>query len=452
LLLTVVALAIAAPLLAHTALRVSSPAKDEVLTASPTQLVLTFNERIEVTLARLRLLTSDSTEIPVGPLRSGDSAQVIVAPINTRLANGTYAVAWQVMGVDGHPVRGRYSFVVSAPPAPADTAAALPVTPGQEGREPTPVPEETAEGASVNAPAYVAVRWLTFAALIVAIGAVGFRYLVLGSFMKSAPPAARAMLEPAAARAALIGRGSLIFLVLAAGVRLLLQVSAVAMPGANGAVVQNLMFGTTWGWGWIVQVVAAAAGAVAFHFAMRSPHSGWPIAATFAVILAFTPALSGHAAAVERLTGVAILTDGVHVIAVAGWLGTLLLMIGVGFSEALRADSASAPAAIARMVNAFSPAALAFAGVAAATGIASAVFQLGSLQALWATTYGRTLLIKLGAVALVVGAGAFNWRRMKPRLTTGLDAERLRTSAKLELAAAALVLLVTAVLVAVPTP
>ncbi|MGH7552248.1 MAG: copper resistance D family protein, partial [Longimicrobiales bacterium] len=217
-------------------------------------------------------------------------------------------------------------------------------------------------------------------------------------------------------------------------------------------VVQNLMAGTTWGWGWMLQVAAAAAGAIAFHIAMRSPGTGWPMAAAFAVILAFTPALSGHAAAVERLTAVAILTDGVHVLAVAGWLGTLLLMIGVGFSEALRADPATSPVAVAGMVNAFSPAALAFAAVAAATGIASAVFQLGSLQALWATSYGRTLLIKLGLVAFVVAAGAFNWRRMKPRLTTGLDAERLRTSAKLELAAAALVLLVTAVLVALPTP
>jgi copper transport protein len=452
LLLALVALAIAAPLLAHTALRVSSPAKDEVLTASPTQLTLTFTERIEVALARIRLLTADSAEVPLGALRSGDSAQVVIASIDTSLASGTYTVAWQVMGTDGHPVRGRYSFVVSAPATPADTATVVPVPPGQEGRELTAPHEETGEAASVNTPAYVAVRWLTYAALIVAIGAVVFRYVVLGSVSKAGPAAERALVESAAARAALIGRGSLIFLVLAAGARLLLQLSAVAMTGDNGVVVQSLMVGTTWGWGWMLQVAAAAAGAIAFHIAMRSPGTGWPLAAAFAAILAFTPALSGHAAAVGRLTAVAIVTDGVHVFAVAGWLGTLLLMIGVGFSEAARSDTARSPATIARMVNAFSPAALAFAAVAAATGIASAVFELETLRALWTTGYGRTLLIKLGMVSLVVAAGAFNWRRMKPRLTTGMDAERLRTSAKLELAAAAVVLLVTAVLVAVPTP
>jgi copper transport protein len=104
------------------------------------------------------------------------------------------------------------------------------------------------------------------------------------------------------------------------------------------------------------------------------------------------------------------------------------------------------------MVNAFSPAALVFAGTAAATGVISAAFQLGALSALWTSAYGRTLLLKLAVVGLVIAAGAYNWRRLRPALADSAPVERLRTSGGAELIGAAVVLLITAILVAVPTP
>src|SRR5690348_10961812 len=106
------------------------------------------------------------------------------------------------------------------------------------------------------------------------------------------------------------------------------------------------------------------------------------------------------------------------------------------------------------MVNAFSPLALASAGVLVFSGVVAARVHVGSWAAFTSTTYGRTLLIKLAVVALLVLVGAFNWRRVRPALATS-DArapERFRRSATLEVVLAALVLAVTAVLVALPTP
>jgi len=80
--------------------------------------------------------------------------------------------------------------------------------------------------------------------------------------------------------------------------------------------------------------------------------------------------------------------------------------------------------------------------------------NVASWSAFTTTSYGRTLLIKLAVVLLLVIVGAFNWRRVRPTLATGGTAAsaRLRHSATLELALGVLVLAVTAVLVALPTP
>jgi putative copper export protein len=279
---------------------------------------------------------------------------------------------------------------------------------------------------------------------------VGFRIL-LGS-LRGISAAADALVAPASERAAAIGRGALVFLLLASGARLLTQFAAIGVSLGDFAFAREILFRTVWGWGWLLQVIGAIVGFAAFHTARRSPEFGWRLAAVAAVLLAVTPALSGHAAGVPRLAGLAVLADSAHVLAIAGWLGTLILLVGVGLPEAFRADAANGASAVAAMVRAFSPAALTLAGIAAATGLLAAVFQLNALQDLWTTPYGRMLLVKLGFVAVVVAAGAWNWRRIKPRLASADDAAMLRKSATVELAGAAIVLLVTAILVALPTP
>lgn len=456
------------PPVRHTTLEASSPARDTVLDVSPSELRLTFNERVDAQLATVRLLDAGGAAQPLGGLVRGDSAQEIVAAISAPLAPGRYTVEWRVIGADGHPVSGDYAFTVEAPPPgvgadTGDIGAIVPAPTPIDSGAPAPdqvrgTPAQPAEGMSVGSPAYVAVRWLTYAALLVAIGAVGFRWIVLGALGRSSV-AADALVAPAAARAATIGRGALVFLLLAAGARLLTQLSVIApvgsgAPGGDGAggLARALVFGTAWGWGWLIQVAAAAAGVLAFSAAQRSPKRGWLLAGVIAIVLAITPALSGHAVAVNRLPALAVVADWTHMLAVSAWLGTLVFVIGVGVPEAIRGDATTAGRAIGDMVRVFSPAALVFAGLAVGTGVVSAVFQLGAVSDLWTSEYGNTLLIKIGVVLLVAAAGAYNWRRVKPRLSEPADASRLRTSGAIELAAAAIVLLITAILVATPTP
>jgi putative copper export protein len=104
------------------------------------------------------------------------------------------------------------------------------------------------------------------------------------------------------------------------------------------------------------------------------------------------------------------------------------------------------------MVYAFSPLALASAGVLATFGAITAWRNLGVLSSLWSTPYGFALIAKLCVVAVVVALGAWNWRRQRPRLGSEDAAHALRRSARVELATATVVLAITAILVSLPEP
>jgi putative copper export protein len=179
---------------------------------------------------------------------------------------------------------------------------------------------------------------------------------------------------------------------------------------------------------------------------------GWALAALGVVVLAFTPALGGHAVATPDRTWLAVLSDGLHVLGAGGWLGSLLAVVAIGIPVAMHLGREGRGRAVAALVNAFSPTALFFAAIVTATGVLSASFHLGSFADLWQSDYGRTLLLKIGLLSLLFATGAYNWLRVRPALGSEDGARRLRRSASLELGVGVVVLLVTAVLVATPPP
>ena len=184
----------------------------------------------------------------------------------------------------------------------------------------------------------------------------------------------------------------------------------------------------------------------------RRPQIGWWIAGLGALALAFTPGMSGHAASTSRLAPLPVVMDAVHVLGAGGWLGSLLVVLIVGIPLALRLAPGDRGPAVAALVNAFSPAALWFAGAVVATGVFAAWLHLPEIPALWESAYGRMLLLKLGILSVLFGTGAYNWLRVKPALGDEAAAGRLRRSAIVELVVGAMVLLVTAVLVATSPP
>jgi putative copper export protein len=104
------------------------------------------------------------------------------------------------------------------------------------------------------------------------------------------------------------------------------------------------------------------------------------------------------------------------------------------------------------MVNGFSPLALSMGVVVVLFGVITAWRHLHHINALWTTPYGITLIIKLVFVAMVFALGAWNWRRQRPTLGSEAAAASIRRSASAELTVATIVLVITAVIVSLPSP
>lgn len=446
LLALVALLAFPAILWAHARLLSSNPAGGAVLTASPATVRLVFSERPELALASIRLAGAGDT-ISLSPLgRDPSDPAIVVAPVDRVLAPGTYVIVWRVAARDGHPIRGTIQFTV------AGETAALPDTPAT----PAPVPDAAETGAETaglsvavgGAIGFIIVRWLAFISLFFMIGAVVFKKFVLDRIATGdADPFARI----ASTNAATIGFAFSGVLALTAMLKLARE--SADMPDAP---IGALLFGSLWGMSLFMQMIIALVAVAAFKLAHSdntlTRRTAWNAAFAAAIAAGITPAFGGHGVAGDTAY-LAVPADIVHVIGGSAWLGTLAVIVLVAIPAALKAPDDVRPGArVAVLINKFSPLALTCGASVVATGLGASVIRLPRIDTLWTTPYGVVLLLKLVFVVFLFGAGAWNWRRMKPRLTGDNTIGPLRSSASLELVLTGVVLGLTAILVATQLP
>lgn len=295
----------------------------------------------------------------------------------------------------------------------------------------------------------IVVRWGLFAAMLVTTGSAAFHFLVLRRLAQGGDESATFGRVLDARSARLGAAGAVVALALAA-CRLPIQLAQLfddTLPLLPQ--IQVLALHTTWGAVWLAQLATALVAAIAFAAARGAGGRAWFVAALASLVLAITPALSGHAIGSERLAGVAVAADALHVIAAGVWIGSMMTLAS-GLSLAIRHDAGSPEAA--NLVSAFSRTALIAAPLVVLSGLFGAWLHLGSWAALWQSRYGLVLDAKMVAVAFLAGIGAWNWRRGGPALRESGVVAPLRRSVRLELLVAVLVLLATAVLVSSPPP
>jgi methionine-rich copper-binding protein CopC len=98
---------------AHPRPQAESPAPDAVLSASPAEIRIAFNEGLVAAFSAIELKTAAGRPVPLGPATvDPKTKRQLAAPVTTRLAPGTYTVSWRAVGDDTHHVSGRYSFHV----------------------------------------------------------------------------------------------------------------------------------------------------------------------------------------------------------------------------------------------------------------------------------------------------------------------------------------------------
>lgn len=172
---------------------------------------------------------------------------------------------------------------------------------------------------------------------------------------------------------------------------------------------------------------------------------GRVIAAVGAVLLALSFSFVGHAQGDPSWILSFLLT--LHLLAAAYWIGALVPL--------RRAASGDLPAeTAAELLHRFGVLATGVVGLLVVVGATFAWFLVGQFTALLTSTYGNMLLAKLGIVAGLMLLAAANKWRFVPALKSGdrRAAGHLRISIATEIAAVAIILLVTATMTSTATP
>ena len=196
----------------------------------------------------------------------------------------------------------------------------------------------------------------------------------------------------------------------------------------------------------LVQLAFAGLAVLAFAGAFAQIPGSWIVASMAGIGFVFR-----NAASKNKWTAP---VNPLHEAGGAIWLGTLLLivLVAIPLMRQRQPPVTSERSLLARLVNRFSAVALSGAALMGVTGVITSWTHLKSWAALWTTSYGLTLCVKLLVVLAVVALGAWNWRRIGPTLEPESDSRKLRRLSTAELIFGAIVLLITAVLVLLPSP
>lgn len=396
---------------AHALLESADPAPNSLNAAAPATVTLTFTETPDAKLSSIKVLDSSG-----GPMTSGPVAAVTGASDKLQIAvrtlpDGVYTVAWRtVSALDGHTAAGSYAFSVGT----------IAVAPAASSSATVSGAADSGSGAS---PGVVIGRWLLYLGLLGLLGA---------AFLGSA-------LMPGEVRVSL--RLAAVELVVAIGGTILLVFSQISDAGASLMDIP----GTSLGRDAILRVtpLALASGLLwAASWAPQRVRRALLAATGVLVALALlVEAILSHAAS-QSPAAVEITVQWLHVAAVGLWLGGLVALL-----MQVRGPAAPAKRDLARRFAMLAGFGLA---IVALTGIIRAVVDIGSVDALVSSYFGRLVLLKVGLLVPIAALGALNHFRNVPQAEA--DLRPLRRSGSAELTLGAVVLLVASVLVNVAPP
>ncbi|MEM1093041.1 MAG: copper resistance CopC family protein [Bacteroidota bacterium] len=99
--------------LLHLRLTKSTPAKDAVLTASPAELRVWFNQNARMAESKLAL-TRDGEAVVLPAVEATDDPKSfrVALPDSLNLGAGAYEMTWTTAGNDGHVLKGTIPYTV----------------------------------------------------------------------------------------------------------------------------------------------------------------------------------------------------------------------------------------------------------------------------------------------------------------------------------------------------
>ena len=392
------ALALPAAAWAHAVLQATVPRANVILNRPPPVVRLTYSEAVEPRFAAVSVTNAAGESQTAGaPRRSASNPKTIVVPLE-RLSEGWYLVYWRVISVDGHPVRSAFIFAVGPNPGP----------------QPQFVIPSISETAAT--PRLIVARSIVFVALMVAIGLFILRIAIARPVVRRVPESKLRPLSIAYAISSLVA-------LIAIPVYVLMATAQFALRSTFdlGALVPELR-ASAFGRGMLdlelVFALFVVAGALALWID-RPEREQRSIAELLSVTGAFAaagaslvvPGLVGHAAHTSP-RGALLLFDWLHLASGSIWVGGLigLLVLWRSFPVARRI------AGLLVCVPRFSNTAFVSVLVLIGSGIGATLIHLPTFASLWQTSYGQTLLVKIGLLCTAMLLAAVNLLRTRPRL------------------------------------
>ncbi|MFE3992002.1 copper resistance protein CopC [Streptomyces goshikiensis] len=374
---------------AHAGLSGSDPADGAVLKAAPQYVTLTFTESVSFSDDSLRVLSPQNERVNPRPARHVDGKDNTArVELSGKLPQGTYTVAWRVVSADGHPISGAFVFSNGKP---SQTAAVVA----------TGSPDDTAVGRL-----YGVFRYVAYSGLALLVGAAAF-VLVCWPAAATIRPVRRLLALGWVALTA----STVALLLLRGPYETAGQLTSAFDPAQLGRTVTERPGGAL-----VVRLVLLAAAAVSLRWPARrtADRTGpgarlRPAGALFASALAVTWAAAEHASAGVQVA-LAVPVAVLHLLAMGVWLGGLITLLLL-----LRRRGSDGQEIPASAIGRFSALAFSAVAVLVATGVYQSWRQVGSWEALSTTSYGKTLLVKIAAVVLVLCAASFS-RRWTARL------------------------------------
>jgi copper transport protein len=379
---------LASPASAHASLLSTDPSNGGVYDKPPTAVTLRFSEGVEVALGGIRVYTSDRDRVVTGTPEHPNGQQSVVTTSLPKLDDGTYVVTWRVTSADSHPIDGAYTFQVGSKATLSDknaktAAASLLATTG---------------GSRTVGVVYGIDRGLLFAGLALLLGGAVFVATVW-----------RAGRDDRRAKWLVWGGWITMFVTTALGIALEgVYAAGLPLDDLLDTTVLRDVIDTRFGRVALLRLALLVLAIPLLRLLLhRRPAAEHPLkwwwygsALLVGAGIAVTPGIAGHASTGIQ-TGLAIPADLVHVAGMACWLGGLVMLC---VAVLPRRDVVE----LRRVLPRYSALALGAIVALVVSGAYQAWRQVGSIDELKSTDYGRLLIAKLVAFAALIVAAAFS--------------------------------------------
>lgn len=465
--------------LAHAKLIRSQPKAKTRLEEAPKLIELWFSEELEPNFSTIEVTDGEGKRVALGEVTLSEEGKKVSAPFGD-LSPGVYTVVWKALSKDEHPIRGKFTFTLLATakkssevqPSPSERAAEKPP---EQPSENMSMEDQQAEDSPLTWSDSL-VRWLSYLAMMSLFGGFAFRLFVIGPVLRGAGKGEgdsdKKGLTFTNRRALLVFWTSLALLLLTSVVALVFQASAVfgtpLSEAISPALWRGVLMRTGYGSSWLLQasatvllvlVVIILSWRIKLDPAEKQT-AWWWVGLAASALLLLSPSWTGHAVASAKDYRLAIVTDWLHLIAGGFWVGGLFHFALSGLPALRYLERGKRIRVIGQLVAKFTRMAIPSVALLMLAGLYNSWIHVGSLQGLWVTSYGRTLLLKSALVLLMLllgGANNFYFGRKSVRFSavggeeSGTEATRLESGIKrsvaMEAALGVLVLLVTAALV-----